>query len=74
VESQKERDRWEDLDAGGRIILKWTSEKSNGGGMDLIHPGQDTDQWRALVNKVMNFGKFLSSLGSQEGLMFVELV
>jgi hypothetical protein len=29
------------------------------GSMVLIHPGQDKDQWRALVNKVMNFRKIL---------------
>jgi hypothetical protein len=36
------------------------------GGMDGIHPAQDRDQWRALLNTVMNLrvpyniGKFLS--------------
>jgi hypothetical protein len=25
-QSQKERDHWEDMGAGGRIILKWTLE------------------------------------------------
>jgi hypothetical protein len=60
-ESQKERDHWEDLDAGGRIMLKWASEKWDWCGMVLIHLDQDRDQWRSLVNKVINFGKFLSS-------------
>jgi hypothetical protein len=26
-ESQKERDHWEDLDVGGRIILEWIFER-----------------------------------------------
>jgi hypothetical protein len=26
-ESQKERDHWEDVNVGGRIILKWILEK-----------------------------------------------
>jgi hypothetical protein len=26
-ESQKERDHWEDLDVGGRIILEWILER-----------------------------------------------
>jgi hypothetical protein len=28
--NQKERDQWEDLDVGGRIILKLTLERENG--------------------------------------------
>jgi hypothetical protein len=40
-ESQKVRDHWEDLDIG------WD-------GVDLIDLAQDRDQWRALVNTVMN--------------------
>jgi hypothetical protein len=37
------------------------------GGMDWIHQAQNRDQWRALVNTVMNFlvlynfGRFLSN-------------
>jgi hypothetical protein len=48
----------------GWIILKWILGWS---GMDWIDMAQDTDQWRALVNTVMNLGvsynvgKFLSS-------------
>jgi hypothetical protein len=53
------RRRWEDtirMDLGG---ITW-------GGMDWIDLAQDRDQWRALVNTVMNLqvpqnvGKFLS--------------
>jgi hypothetical protein len=63
-ESQKERDHWEDEDVDGRTILKWILEREDG--MDWIDLAQDRDQWRALVNTVMNLrvphnaGKFLS--------------
>jgi hypothetical protein len=40
------------LDVGGRIILKCILEKWDG--MDWIHLAQYRDQWRALVNTVMN--------------------
>jgi hypothetical protein len=51
LESQKERDYWEDQDIGGWKILKWTLERD---GMDWIDLAQDRDKWRALVNTVMN--------------------
>jgi hypothetical protein len=38
--------------------------------MDWIDLAQDSDQWRALLNMVMNFGfhKMLGSFGVAEGL------
>jgi hypothetical protein len=48
-------------------LLKWVLRKVGWGGMDWINMVQDRDQWRALVNMVMNpwvsekVGKFLSS-------------
>jgi hypothetical protein len=50
-EIQKVRDHWEDLDVGGWTILKWMIGWV---GMDWIDLAQDRDQWRALVNMVMN--------------------
>jgi hypothetical protein len=44
----------EDLDTGGRIILKWFLEKLCLVGVYWIHLNQDRDRWRAVVNKVMN--------------------
>jgi hypothetical protein len=52
-ESQKERDHWEDQDVGGWTILKWILEGWDG--RDWIELAHDRDQWRALVNTVMNF-------------------
>jgi hypothetical protein len=48
-ESQKERDHWEDKDVGGLTVLKWILERYDG--IDLA---KDRDQWKALVNTVMN--------------------
>jgi hypothetical protein len=48
----KETDQWEDQDVGGWTILKWILEKWDG--RDWIDQAQDRDQWRALVNAVMN--------------------
>jgi hypothetical protein len=47
-ERQKERAHWEDQDVGGWTILKWM------GWSGLDHMAQDIDQWRALVNMVLN--------------------
>jgi hypothetical protein len=41
--------RWED------DIKMYLREKERGG-VDWIHLAQDRDQWRALVNMVINFG------------------
>jgi hypothetical protein len=63
-ESQKERDHWEDQDVGGWTILKWILERYDV--MEWIDMAQDRNQWRALVNTVLNLrvpynaGKFLS--------------
>jgi hypothetical protein len=51
-ECQKERDHWEDQDVGGWTILKWILERWDG--MDWIDLAQNRDQWRALVNTVIN--------------------
>ena len=53
--SLRERDHWGDPDVDGRIMLRWTSRKWEGGGGDWMELAQDRDRWRALVNTVMNF-------------------
>jgi hypothetical protein len=53
-ESQKERDHWEDQDVGGWTILKWILREIGWDGMDWIELAQDRNQWRALLNTVMN--------------------
>jgi hypothetical protein len=45
-ESQKERDHWEDQDAGEWTILKWILERQDN--VDWIDMAQDREQWRAL--------------------------
>jgi hypothetical protein len=44
----------EDQHLGGWIILKWDIREVGWGVMDWIDLAQDRDQWRALVNTVMN--------------------
>jgi hypothetical protein len=48
-ESKKERDRYDDLGVGMRIMLKWILEKLNSV-MVWIHLTHDKDQWCVLVN------------------------
>jgi hypothetical protein len=52
-DSQKEIYHWEDQDVGGWIILTYLRE-IGWGDMDWIDLAQDRDQWKALVNTVMN--------------------
>jgi hypothetical protein len=52
-EMPEERVHQEDKDVGGWwIILKWILERWDG--MGCIDVAQDKDQWRALVNMLMN--------------------
>jgi hypothetical protein len=53
-ESQKERDDYENQDVGGWTILKWILREIGWDGIDWIDVAQDRDQWRALVNTVLN--------------------
>jgi hypothetical protein len=52
--SQKERCHWGGLDVGLEDNIKIGLRKIGWGGMDWIYLAQDRDQWRALVNAVMN--------------------
>jgi hypothetical protein len=52
-DSQKERDHWEDQDVGGWTILIWILE-IEWDGVYWMDMAQDRDQWRALVNTVLN--------------------
>jgi hypothetical protein len=52
-ESQKERDHWEDPGVDRLTVLKWNLD-IGWDGMDWIDVVHDRDQWRALVNTVMN--------------------
>jgi hypothetical protein len=51
-ERQKVRDHWEDQDVGGWTILKRILEIQDG--MDWTDLARARDQWRALVNTIMN--------------------
>jgi hypothetical protein len=52
-ESQKERDQWEDKGIGGWTI-KMDLRELGWNCMDWVDVAQDRDQWRALVNTVLN--------------------
>jgi hypothetical protein len=49
-----ERDHWEDLGVGGRIILGWTLERKRSIGANWVRLTQDRVQWQAFVNTVMD--------------------
>jgi hypothetical protein len=52
-ESQMKREHWEDLDIGGKIILKQIGQLGCGG-MDWNQLAWDMDQWRAFVYMLVN--------------------
>jgi hypothetical protein len=53
-ESQKERDHWEDQDVGGVDNIKMDLTEIGWDAVDWMDMAQDRDQWRALVNTVLN--------------------
>jgi hypothetical protein len=53
-ESQKKRDHCEDKNVGRRIILAWISREIGWSRMHWIQLAQDRDQWRGLVNMIVN--------------------
>jgi hypothetical protein len=53
-ESQKERDHWEDQGRRWVENIKMDLREIGWNGMDLIGLAKDRDQWRALVNTVIN--------------------
>jgi hypothetical protein len=42
------------FDNRGSTVLEWILREVGWGGMDWIDLAQDRDQWRVLVNTVMN--------------------
>jgi hypothetical protein len=50
----KRRDYLEDLGVDGEIILEGILREIRQEGVDWINLAQDRDQWRAVVNIVMN--------------------
>jgi hypothetical protein len=52
-----------DQDVGTQIILKWIFDKEDMGGMDWINLAQDRDQWRVLVNTVVNLRDSIKKTG-----------
>jgi hypothetical protein len=50
----KVRDQWEDLGIGGRLNIKLDLRETGIDGANWIQLAQDTVQWRAFVDTVMN--------------------
>jgi hypothetical protein len=46
--------RIQDLDVGGENNIKMNRREIGWAGMEWIHLAQDRDQWKALVNTVIN--------------------
>jgi hypothetical protein len=55
LENLKERDHLEDRH-GWEVNVKMDRKETGLEGVDWIRLAQDRDQWRAVVNKAMNFG------------------
>jgi hypothetical protein len=53
-ERQKGSDHWEDRDVDGWTILGWICGEIKSDGVDWIDVAQDRDQWRTLVNTILN--------------------
>jgi hypothetical protein len=51
LENLKGRHHFEDLGVDGKIFLEWIY---GGKRVDWMYLAEDNDQWRALVNTVMN--------------------
>jgi hypothetical protein len=58
-EIQKETDTCEDLDMGGKIIIKWIINKAGWYGMDLS--GTVQEPVKGYCEEGPNFGKFFSN-------------
>jgi hypothetical protein len=54
-ENLKRRDHSEDLRGGGKINSRLDLREAVWETVDWIHLTQDRDQWRAVVNMVLNF-------------------
>jgi hypothetical protein len=53
-ERQKERDHWKEQEVGRLAIIKWILRDIKCYCVDWIDIAQDGDQWRGLVNTVLN--------------------